>query len=44
MLYAIGRIVLFAPRGSPLVVDEQMTGLARAAGEEQRNPLCDRQP
>ena len=28
MLYAIGRIVLFAPRGSPLVVDEQMTGLS----------------
>ena len=27
MLYAIGRIVLFAPRGSPLVVDEQMNGL-----------------
>ena len=25
--YAIGRIVLFAPRGSPLVVDEQMNGL-----------------
>ena len=27
VLYAIGRIVLFAPRGSPLVVDEQMTGV-----------------
>jgi molybdate transport system substrate-binding protein len=27
MLYAIGRIVLFAPRGSPLVVDAQMNGL-----------------
>jgi molybdate transport system substrate-binding protein len=27
LLYAIGRIVLFAPRGSPLVVDEQMKGL-----------------
>jgi molybdate transport system substrate-binding protein len=27
MLYAIGRIVLFAPRGSPLVVDEQMNGV-----------------
>ena len=26
-LYAIGRIVLFAPRGSRLVVDEQMNGL-----------------
>jgi molybdate transport system substrate-binding protein len=35
-LYAIGRIVLFAPRGSPLIVDEQMDGLrallARGAG------------
>src|SRR5688572_4337160 len=27
MLYAVGRIVLFAPRGSPLIVDEQMEGL-----------------
>ena len=26
-LYGVGRIVLFAPRGSPLVVDEQMSGL-----------------
>ena len=26
-LYGIGRIVLFAPRGSPLTVDEQMNGL-----------------
>jgi molybdate transport system substrate-binding protein len=26
-LYAIGRIVLFAPRGSPLIVDERMDGL-----------------
>jgi molybdate transport system substrate-binding protein len=26
-LYALGRIVLFAPSGSPLVVDEKMTGL-----------------
>ena len=26
-LYGIGRIVLFAPRGSPLAVDEQMDGL-----------------
>jgi molybdate transport system substrate-binding protein len=26
-LYGIGRIVLFAPRGSPLGVDEQMNGL-----------------
>jgi molybdate transport system substrate-binding protein len=36
LLYAIGRIVLFAPRGSPLVVDEQMNGLralmARGSG------------
>jgi molybdate transport system substrate-binding protein len=34
--YAVGRIVLFAPRGSPLVVDEEMEGLrallARDAG------------
>jgi molybdate transport system substrate-binding protein len=26
-LYGVGRIVLFAPRGSPLTVDEQMNGL-----------------
>lgn len=26
-LYGVGRIVLFAPRGSPLAVDEQMDGL-----------------
>jgi molybdate transport system substrate-binding protein len=26
-LYGIGRVVLFAPRGSPLAVDEQMDGL-----------------
>jgi molybdate transport system substrate-binding protein len=26
-LYGVGRIVLFAPRGSPLAVDEQMNGL-----------------
>jgi molybdate transport system substrate-binding protein len=26
-LYGIGRIVLFAPRGSPLAVDDQMNGL-----------------
>jgi len=29
-LYAIGRIVLFAPKGSPLNVDEQMAGLREA--------------
>lgn len=27
MLYAIGRIVIFAPRGSPLTVDERLDGL-----------------
>jgi molybdate transport system substrate-binding protein len=35
-IYGIGRIVLFAPRGSPLAVDEEMNGLrvllARSAG------------
>jgi molybdate transport system substrate-binding protein len=30
MLYAIGRIVLFAPPGSPIVPSEGMDGLARA--------------
>lgn len=34
-LYGIGRVVLFAPRGSPLIVDDQMNGL-RAMLE--RNP------
>jgi molybdate transport system substrate-binding protein len=32
-LYAVGRIVLFAPWGSPLVVDEQLTGLGRLLQE-----------
>jgi molybdate transport system substrate-binding protein len=27
VLYAIGRLVIFAPRGSPLVVDERLDGL-----------------
>jgi molybdate transport system substrate-binding protein len=31
-IYAIGRLVLFAPTGSPLVVDERLEGLARLAG------------
>ena len=29
--YAVGRIVLFAPRGSPLGVDDQLAGLSRLA-------------
>src|SRR5262249_734774 len=28
-VYAIGRLVLFAPTGSPLMVDEQLDGLSR---------------
>src|SRR5262249_615347 len=28
-VYAIGRLVLFAPTGSPLVVDERLDGLSR---------------
>jgi len=28
-LYGVGRIVLFAPRGSPLAVDDQLAGLGR---------------
>lgn len=31
-LYAVGRIVLFAPNGSPLKVDAEMTGLRAALG------------
>jgi molybdate transport system substrate-binding protein len=29
VVYAIGRLALFAPRGSPLTVDERLDGLAR---------------
>lgn len=29
VLYAVGRLVLFAPRGSPLELDERLEGLAR---------------
>jgi molybdate transport system substrate-binding protein len=29
MVYAIGRLVIFAPRGSPLTVDERLEGLTR---------------
>lgn len=29
LVYAIGRLVIFAPKGSPLVVDERLEGLAR---------------
>jgi molybdate transport system substrate-binding protein len=34
-LYGIGRIVLFAPRGSPLAVDEQMNGLRTLLAQNQ---------
>jgi molybdate transport system substrate-binding protein len=30
-VYAIGRLVVFAPKGSPLTVDERLEGLARLA-------------
>jgi molybdate transport system substrate-binding protein len=30
-VYAVGRLVLFAPKGSPLTVDERLDGLARLA-------------
>jgi molybdate transport system substrate-binding protein len=30
-VYAIGRLVVFAPKGSPLTVDERLDGLARLA-------------
>jgi molybdate transport system substrate-binding protein len=29
LVYAIGRMVIFAPRGSPLMVDERLDGLSR---------------
>ena len=29
VVYAVGRLVLFAPRGSPLAVDDRLDGLAR---------------
>ena len=31
VVYAVGRLALFAPRGSPLTVDERLEGLARLA-------------
>jgi molybdate transport system substrate-binding protein len=30
-VYAVGRLVVFAPKGSPLMVDERLDGLARLA-------------
>jgi molybdate transport system substrate-binding protein len=30
-VYAVGRLVVFAPKGSPLMVDERLEGLARLA-------------
>ena len=29
VVYAVGRLVIFAPTGSPLAVDERLEGLAR---------------
>ena len=29
MVYAVGRLVIFAPKGSPLAVDERLEGLGR---------------
>ena len=31
VVYAVGRLAVFAPKGSPLVVDERLEGLARLA-------------
>lgn len=31
VVYAVGRLVIFAPKGSPLTVDERLEGLARLA-------------
>jgi molybdate transport system substrate-binding protein len=31
VVYAVGRLVIFAPKGSPLTVDERLDGLARLA-------------
>jgi molybdate transport system substrate-binding protein len=32
VVYAAGRLVIFAPKGSPLIVDERLEGLARLLG------------
>lgn len=32
VVYAVGRLVIFAPKGSPLVVDERLEGLGRLLG------------
>lgn len=32
VVYAVGRLVIFAPKGSPLAVDERLEGLARLLG------------
>lgn len=31
VVYAVGRLVIFAPKGSPLIVDQRLEGLARLA-------------
>ena len=42
-LYAIGRIVLFAPTGSPMRPDEGLAGLRSPAGGREGHPLRHRQ-
>ena len=44
VVYATGRLVIFAPNGSPLTVDERLDGLARADQERQGWTICDREP
>ena len=43
-VYAIGRLVLFAPTGSPLVVDERLDGLSRLLHGWGSDTLRDREP
>ena len=42
-MYAVGRIGLFAPTGSPLKVDSELTGLAAALKDGRLQKVCDRQ-
>ena len=43
VVYAVGRLVVFAPKGSPLTVDERLDGLARLVQERTGSAFCDRQ-
>ena len=38
VVYAVGRLVIFAPTGSPLTVDERLDGLARLLKARRRRP------